>query len=178
MYVATQQAVIPTLMFGPLPLLYLADMRAGGGCSVPPDDKPGTLAIPLPTIPPGCIVCFIPPEAAVHFRPSIQAAKAKGATQAAIEVNGVRLFIYCDLPLGGQPMFTEGIGMAARPIRTHAVPKGSIVVVLTPDLAEKVRPGLKAAIAEAARLERQGNAQLAAANLEAQERALKNGHGL
>jgi len=75
-------------------------------------------------------------------------------------------------------LFTDGLGPLARPIRTHAIPRGSIIVVLLPDLADKVRPGLKAAIDEAARLEKIGNAQLAAANAEAQERALKNGHGL
>ncbi len=174
MYVAMQAAVIPTVMFGPVPLMYLADMRAGGGCSVPPDDTPGALAI----VSPGCIVFFIPPEVAVQLRPSIQTAKAKGAQNAAFEINGNRIFIYCDLPLGGQPLFTDGLGPLARPIRTHAIPRGSIIVVLLPDLADKVRPGLKAAIDEAARLEKIGNAQLAAANAEAQERALKNGHGL
>jgi hypothetical protein len=151
--VSIQHAIQPVFLFGQLPIHFLADFQAGGRCSVPPDDKPGTLAILLPPIPPGCIIGFIPPEVAAHVRPMIQKEKDKGAEFVWIDVNNVRVFIYCDLPLGGQPMFTEGMGALGKPIRTHAVPRGSILAVFMPELADQVRKGMNAAIAAARKAE-------------------------
>ena len=158
--ISIQNRVQPVLLFesptGTLPFYFLADLPSGGRCSVPPDDKPGTLAIMLPTLPPGCIVGFIPPQVSEHMRPRIQEQKAKGAELAWVQIGDVRLFIYCDLPLGGQPVFTEGLGGLGVIVPTWPVPKGSIVAVVTPDLAERLRPALKQAIAAAKKAEAAG----------------------
>jgi len=151
-----QQAIVPVMMFGPLPLCFLLDLPAGGRCSVPPDDKPGTLAIILPPIPPGSIVCFLPPEPSTWCRPEVQRQKELKAEFCALEANGVQVFIYADLIGTGQPLFTEGMGPLGKLLRTHAVPDGSMLVVLPPELADKVRPSMREAVARARQAELAG----------------------
>jgi hypothetical protein len=157
MKLSIQRSVQPTLPFGPMMLPILVDCRAGARCSIPPDDKPGTLAVPGAPIPPGCIVVVIPPEIANQMRPAIQAAKAKGAELAFLTVANERLYLYADMPQGGQPTFTEGLAPTGPMMATHPVPKGAMLVVLLPELAAKVRPAVKLAIEEARRAEAAGS---------------------
>ncbi|SRR6266849_7692727 len=158
MRLSIQEAIQPVLVFGNLPLLVITDLPRGALVSIPPDDKPGSIAQLAAPIPAGSILAAVPPEISPVMRPEIHKQKAQGAKVTFINVAGVQIVVYADMIKGGQPTVIDGLSPAGKVMRTHAVPAGAILVVLLPDLAAMVRPELNKALEAVRKAEAAGEA--------------------
>lgn len=137
---------------GPMGLPLFADLKnQAARISIPESDRPGAIAKPGPIVPKGSIMLTIPPDIANQIRPQVAAERArqkKTADFVAIEVGGLMIYLLADMPGGGQPTLADPLD-AGKIIPSPPTQKNSMLAVLLPDAAVRVRPLVEKALADA-----------------------------
>jgi hypothetical protein len=139
-----------------IPVLVPIDLPEGGFLQIVLGEnalRPPDLLLPLPR---GCMVALLGPQTVDEQLPGLRADPRVGEAQA-VQLNGDQpnpvLLIHGQLPLerplwlpaGGLLQAIVGENKNALPIPSTPVPKGSILAIIPPAVAEQVRAGLELA---------------------------------
>lgn len=148
---------LPCMQFGGAPVYLLADLDEGARVSW---SAPGKLEVLHScTLPAGMMLVVVGPDHARNFRP-LKVRKSPNPLELAqspfVSIGPVEIPVLVDVEFDLDATITRGMLVGGERIAVPVVPALSIVAAIPPELAQKIRPVVQRAMAEARKMAQAG----------------------